>query len=197
MQPLLRYPGCIFCIYSHSFLTNVIIQDYIPICTFFLKVHSGDPQKLFLQIKKNVPRHIRAPRAVACDNLHLRASAHLRHAVPFSLKMGRKKASGGNHWLSSGKGIMSLMGYSKNYIMYWGVFTVYIIPWGKRKVCTNFTKFGTLFCLHYIPLFSVSRFSVVKSASNSSLCTFSFSRRRLAHLCRTSSCSRIIFFARS
>ena len=50
--------------------------------TFFLKVHSGDPQKLFLQIKKNVPRHIRASRAVACDNLHLRASAHLRHAVP-------------------------------------------------------------------------------------------------------------------
>ena len=85
MQPLLRYPGCIFCICSHSFLTNVIIQDYIPICTFFLKVHSGDPQKLFLQIKKNVPRHIRAPRAVACDNLHLRASAHLRHAVPFRL----------------------------------------------------------------------------------------------------------------
>ena len=33
--------------------------------------------------KKNVPRHILAPSAVACDNLHLRASAHLRHAVPF------------------------------------------------------------------------------------------------------------------
>ena len=86
MQPLLRYPGCILCICSHSFLTNVIIQDYIPICTFFLKVHSSDSQKLFSQIKKNVPRHIRAPRAVACDNLHLRASAHLRHTVPFCLQ---------------------------------------------------------------------------------------------------------------
>ena len=34
-------------------------------------------------LKKNVPRHILAPSAVACDILHLRASAHLRHAVPF------------------------------------------------------------------------------------------------------------------
>ena len=35
--------------------------------------------------KKNVPRHILAPSAVACDSLHLRASAHLRHTVPFCL----------------------------------------------------------------------------------------------------------------
>ena len=35
------------------------------------------------KINKNVPWHILAPSAVACDNLHLRASAHLRHAVPF------------------------------------------------------------------------------------------------------------------
>ena len=33
--------------------------------------------------KKNVPRHILAPSAVACDSLHLRASAHHWHAVPF------------------------------------------------------------------------------------------------------------------
>jgi len=33
--------------------------------------------------KKNVQRHIFAPSAVACDILHLRASAHFRHAVPF------------------------------------------------------------------------------------------------------------------
>ncbi|EJW92893.1 hypothetical protein EVA_19001 [gut metagenome] len=38
------------------------------------------------------------------------------------------------------------MGCSKNYIMYWGVFTVIIVSCGKEKVCTNFTKFGTLFC---------------------------------------------------
>ena len=34
-------------------------------------------------IKKNVPWHILAPRAVACDNLHLRASAHLWHVSAF------------------------------------------------------------------------------------------------------------------
>ena len=36
-------------------------------------------------IKKNVPWHILAPSAVACDNLHLRASAHHWHIVPFYL----------------------------------------------------------------------------------------------------------------
>ena len=34
-------------------------------------------------IKKNVPWHILAPRAVTCDILHLRASAHLRHVSAF------------------------------------------------------------------------------------------------------------------
>ena len=34
--------------------------------------------------KKNVPWHILAPRAVACDSLHLRASAHLWHVSAFS-----------------------------------------------------------------------------------------------------------------
>ena len=33
--------------------------------------------------KKNVPRHILAPSAVARDDLHLRASAHHWHVVPF------------------------------------------------------------------------------------------------------------------
>ena len=33
--------------------------------------------------KKNVPWHILAPSAVACDNLHLRTSAHLRHVSAF------------------------------------------------------------------------------------------------------------------
>ena len=36
-----------------------------------------------INIKKNVPWHILAPRAVACDNLHLRASAHLWHVSAF------------------------------------------------------------------------------------------------------------------
>ena len=35
------------------------------------------------KVKKNVPWHILAPRAVACDNLHLRASAHLWHVSAF------------------------------------------------------------------------------------------------------------------
>ena len=35
------------------------------------------------EVKKNVPRHILAPSAVARDDLHLRASAHHWHVVPF------------------------------------------------------------------------------------------------------------------
>ena len=34
-------------------------------------------------MKKNVPWHILAPSAVACDKLHLRASAHLWHVSAF------------------------------------------------------------------------------------------------------------------
>ena len=36
-----------------------------------------------INIKKNVPWHILAPRAVACDNLHLRTSAHPWHVSVF------------------------------------------------------------------------------------------------------------------
>ena len=39
--------------------------------------------------------------------------------------------------ISQGEGISFLMGCSKNYIMYWGVFTVIIVPYVPRKVCTN------------------------------------------------------------
>ena len=38
---------------------------------------------LSYKVKKNVPWHILAPSAVACDNLRLRASAHLRHVSAF------------------------------------------------------------------------------------------------------------------
>ena len=44
-----------------------------------------------------------------------------------------------------GEGIFT-MGYSKNYIMYWGVFTVIIIAWMPAEVCTNFTKVYICFC---------------------------------------------------
>ncbi len=36
-------------------------------------------------MKKNVPWHILAPSAVACDKLHLRASAHHLHVSAFFL----------------------------------------------------------------------------------------------------------------
>ena len=38
-----------------------------------------------------------------------------------------------------GEGIFT-MGCSKNYIMYWGVFTLIIVPFSHSKVCTNFQK---------------------------------------------------------
>ena len=37
-------------------------------------------------IEKNVPRHLLASRAVACENLHLRAYAHLWHINAFLYK---------------------------------------------------------------------------------------------------------------
>ena len=43
----------------------------------------SSPGTFSIAIRKNVSQHILAPSAVACDILHLRASAHLRHAVPF------------------------------------------------------------------------------------------------------------------
>ena len=40
-------------------------------------------QTFFMNVKKNVPWHILAPSAVACDKLHHRASAHRWQVVPF------------------------------------------------------------------------------------------------------------------
>ena len=59
-----------------------------------------------------------------------------------------------------GEGIFT-MGYSKNYIMYWGVFTVIIIAWTPAKVCTNLTKSMTRFWL-----FCISENKIKKTASN-------------------------------
>ena len=39
----------------------------------------------FSSIQAKFYWHILAPRAIACDNLHLRASVHLRHVAPFCL----------------------------------------------------------------------------------------------------------------
>ena len=40
------------------------------------------------------------------------------------------------------------MGYSKNYIMYWGVFTGIIIPSLDTKVSTKLHLFFTFFCAY-------------------------------------------------
>ena len=40
-------------------------------------------EKVSYKVKKNVLWHILAPSAVACDNLHLRASAHHRRVSAF------------------------------------------------------------------------------------------------------------------
>ncbi len=45
------------------------------------------PRRSFF-IKKNVPWHILAPSAVACDKLHLRASAHHWHVSAFLCNRG-------------------------------------------------------------------------------------------------------------
>ena len=53
-----------------------------PLCGPF-SIQESAAGGLSYKAKKNVPLHILAPRAVACDNLHLRASAHLWHVSAF------------------------------------------------------------------------------------------------------------------
>ena len=101
-----------------------------------------------------------------------------------------------------GEGIFT-MGCSKNYIMYWGVFTLIIVSPLPFKVCTNFTKVAFAFYAFCIVPFSHFRknflfwfYSSVVSvatsvplwnnASNSSLPIFSFSKRSSADLWSTS-----------
>ena len=89
------------------------------------------------------------------------------------------------------------------YIMYWGVFTLIIVPFSHSKVCTNFTKVAHAFCTlcivpfsHFQKNFLFGFYSSVVSvttsaplwnnASNSSLPIFSFSKRRSADLWSTS-----------
>ena len=54
-----------------------------PLCGPF-SIQESAAGGLSYKVKKNVPWHILAPRAVACDSLHLRASAHLWHVSAFS-----------------------------------------------------------------------------------------------------------------
>ena len=56
------------------------------------------------------------------------------------------------------------MGYSKNYIMYWGVFTVIIIPSLPEEVCTNVKKVIRLFYTFFTVFESVIRKNTNKIA---------------------------------
>ena len=53
-----------------------------PLCGPF-SIQESAAGGLSYKVKKNVPWHILAPRAVACDDLHLRASVHLWHVSAF------------------------------------------------------------------------------------------------------------------
>ena len=53
-----------------------------PLCGPF-SIQESAAGGLSYKVKKNVPWNILAPRAVACDDLHLRASVHLWHVSAF------------------------------------------------------------------------------------------------------------------
>ena len=89
VQPYLIQPKMEQLLVSYRNNTEHIIprlaRFHIEFARAILYGRFSDLHAKCLEIKKNVPRHILAPSAVACDNHHLRASAHLRHAVPFCL----------------------------------------------------------------------------------------------------------------
>ena len=84
---------------------------------------------------------------------------------------------------------------SKNYIMYWGVFTILIISPHPPKVCTKFIKMSFTFC-QFSPRHGVLAVEV-KICSNSVLSIFSLSINTREHSCSTASCSLTIAFALS
>ena len=85
-----------------------------------------------------------------------------------------------------GEGI-SLMGCSKNYIMYWGVFTVIIIACSQGKVCTNMDFFCAIFY----------SFFYGKKALIFSLRNFVQFPRKLPHFFPLRIIFRILFFQSS
>ena len=61
-------------------ILNCLFSKYYSTCFSIVNRFSA-----FI-LKKNVPRHILAPSAVACDILHLRASAHpQRSAILYAI----------------------------------------------------------------------------------------------------------------
>ena len=66
------------------------------------------PQFETNKIKKNVPKHILAPSAVACDNLHLCASAHHRRVSAF---LCNREFLGISYYIKICPGIMIIPGH--------------------------------------------------------------------------------------
>ena len=103
------------------------ISSCIALTIRYYSITYSDWQELFLAIT---------------DEIKCALAAHFRARAVCSYDSKKKTASNA---VFLGEGIFT-MGYSKNYIMYWGVFTVIIIAWFPKEVCTNFTKVHVRFC---------------------------------------------------
>ena len=94
--------------------------------------------------------------------------------------------------------VFLLMGCSKNYYNVLGGFYGLYNSMGQGKSVHKLHKIRHTFLviIIYSAVFCFLAFSVAQKVLQTRLwCTFSFSRRSFAQLCRTSSCSRIIAFA--
>jgi hypothetical protein len=78
-----------------------------------------------------------ARQAPFCKKFHPASSYITHHSVNYNSAHTVKQTA--KRLPVLGEGIFT-MGYSKNYIMYWGVFTGIILPLVLPKVCTKFTK---------------------------------------------------------
>ena len=95
-----------------------------------------------INIKKNVPWHILAPRAVACDNLHLRASAHHWHVSAFCVignssefPVTQKRAVCGWNWDDQFSRHMALL-------VFWGVDSLSRIAHSQTRASRSFVCFA-------------------------------------------------------
>ena len=118
-------------------------------------------EKVSYKVKKNVLWHILAPSAVACDNLHLRASAHHRRVSAF---LCNREFLGISYYIKICPGIMIIPGHfshkrDSNNLESLFLFTIqlwtYIIQrvhiistysHTKMKMCTGRNTSGTYSC---------------------------------------------------
>ena len=92
------------------------------------------------------------------------------------------------------------MGCSKNYIMYWGVFTVIIVPYVPRKVCTNRDFFHLILIQNNDEFFRRFGFSVLICTNARKiteknlqktffvLCRFSIANKKISDFSRNFRC---------